>query len=149
MFLEGLILRPLEAQDVVSVVEAFAALGWQKPAEQYEKYLAEQESGKRQTVFEFVNGIFAGYLNVLWESHYAPFVAEQIPKINDFNVLPAFRRQGVGSCLMDEAERIIATRSPSAGIGVGMDTDMGPRSDYMCCAATFLMDADSPQADDT
>ena len=120
------VIRPLGAADVPEVAAAFAAIGWpNKGATQFESYLAEQESGTRVTLFTFIDGAFAGYLNVLWRSWYPPFVAEQIPEINDFNVLPHLRRQGIGTALMDEAERVIAERSPMAGIGVGMTADYG------------------------
>ena len=51
--------------------------------------------------------------------------AALVPEISDFNVLPDFRRQGIGTALMDEAERVIAARSPVAGVGVGMTRDYG------------------------
>ena len=41
-----LLIRPLEAQDVAPMTDAFAALGWNKPASQYERYLAEQQAGE-------------------------------------------------------------------------------------------------------
>jgi hypothetical protein len=40
-------------------------------------------------------------------------------------VLPAFRRQGIGTALMDALERTIAERSAVAGIGVGLYADHG------------------------
>lgn len=117
------VIRPLGTADVPEVA---AAIGWpNKGAAQFERYLAEQEDGTRVTLFAFIDGAFAGYLNVLWTSWYLPFVAEHIPEINDFNVLPNFRRRGIGTALMDEAERVIATRSPVAGLGVGMTADYG------------------------
>jgi GNAT superfamily N-acetyltransferase len=122
----NVVIRPLEAADVPEVAAAFAAVGWpNKGAEQFGRYLAEQEGGTRATRFAFLGGEFAGYLNVLCRSGYPPFAAEGIPEINDFNVLPHLRRQGVGTALMDEAERVIAERSPVAGIGVGMTADYG------------------------
>jgi len=122
----NLLLRPLQANDIAEVAAAFAALGWGgKDAAQFERYLAEQENETRVTRFAFVNGVFAGYLNVVWQSAYPPFAAANIPEITDFNVLPPFRRQGIGTALMEEAERIIATRSQVAGIGVGMDEGYG------------------------
>jgi hypothetical protein len=42
------------------------------------------------------------------------------PEVQDFNVLPRFRRQHIGTDLRDEAETLISTRSSTAGIGVGM-----------------------------
>ena len=96
-----------------------------KETAQFERYLAEHEAGTRVTRFAFLDGAFAGYLNVLWQSGYPPFAEAHIPEINDFNVLPQFQRQSIGTALMDEAERVIVARSPIAGIGVGMNEGYG------------------------
>ena len=98
-----LILRDLRAGDIPVISAAFAELGWNKPASQYERYLAEQEAGQR----------------------IVPFREEGVPEIVDFNVLPAFRRRGIGSALMDAAEELIAAVGPTAGLGVGMTADYG------------------------
>ena len=122
-----LILRPLQSGDIAEVVAAFAAVGWSGKLEaQFERYLAEHEAGARVTRFAFADGAFAGYLNVLWQSGYLPFADARIPEINDFNVLPAFQRRGIGTALMDEAERVIAAHSSVAGVGVGMAAGYGP-----------------------
>lgn len=68
---------------------------------------------------------FAGHVSILWRSYYAPFRDADIPEINDFSVPRHLRRQGIGSRLLDEAERRIAERSPLAGIGVGLTPDYG------------------------
>ena len=73
----------------------------------------------------FVKGEFAGYLTICWNSDYEPFQKDHIPEIVDFNVLPKFRRLGIGTQLMDKAESEIAKVSSSAGIGVGMTPDYG------------------------
>jgi GNAT superfamily N-acetyltransferase len=73
----------------------------------------------------FVDQQFAGYVTVRWHSDYPAFRAADIPEIQDFNVLPVYRRQGIGTRLLDDAERIIARRSPVAGIGVGLYADYG------------------------
>ena len=49
-----------------------------------------------------------------------------MPEINDFNVVRSYRRRGIGTALMDEAETLIRERSVEAGIGVGMYADYGP-----------------------
>jgi ribosomal protein S18 acetylase RimI-like enzyme len=72
-----------------------------------------------------VQAKFAGYLTICWTSNYEPFRAEHIPEIVDFNVLPEFRRLGIGTQLMEKAESEIASVSPMAGIGVGVTTDYG------------------------
>jgi GNAT superfamily N-acetyltransferase len=118
-------IRQLEAKDIPEIASAFQQLGWNKPASQYERYLTEQSLGIRHAYVAFVDGEFAGYLTICWHSRYEPFRDEAIPEIVDFNVLPKFRRQGIGTQLMDAAEDAIAKVNPIAGIGVGMDPDYG------------------------
>ncbi|WP_309709693.1 GNAT family N-acetyltransferase [Armatimonas sp.] len=120
-----LTLEKLVASDIVEIAAAFAKLGWNKPASQYEAYLAEQDARERRVIIARWSGVFVGYVTVVWHAHYAPFAAENIPEIADFNVLPEWRKRGIGTALMDEAERLIAQRSPVAGIGVGMTADYG------------------------
>lgn len=118
-------IRPLEAGDIPAIARAFAELGWRKPASQYEAYLAEQARGERVMFVAFVGGEFAGYVTVWHRPHYPPFRAVGIPEISDFNVLPKFRRRGIGSQLMDQAEAEIAQVSAEAGLGVGLTADYG------------------------
>ncbi len=123
----NLVIRQLEANDCTVIADAFAQIGWSshKPLSQYQHYLAEQNAGKRVVLVAFVNGDFAGYVTIAWSSHYAPFQANDIPEIQDFNVLPAFRRRKIGTALMDRAEEEISHRADVVGIGVGMYADYG------------------------
>ena len=118
-------IRRLEARDTVVMAAAFTAIGWDKPVAQNERYLREQEQGDRVVLVAFVDDVFAGYLNVVWQPQYPPFRKGDIPEIQDFNVLPQFRRQGIGTRLMESAERLAAERSSIVGIGVGMTADYG------------------------
>lgn len=118
-------IRLLRADDIWAIAAAFAALGWDKPPAQYESYLAQQRQGEREVLVAWHKETFVGYVTVVWNSGYAPFRAAGIPEIADFNVLPHVRRQGIGSLLLEEAERRIAARSPVASIGVGMTADYG------------------------
>ena len=117
--------RGLVASDVEPIVSAFAALGWNKPREQYERYLREQAEGRRVVLVACRGERIYGYGTVVWESDYPPFRAEAIPEINDLNVFPEYRRQGIASLILDEAERLIGERSRIAGIGVGLYADYG------------------------
>lgn len=123
--MKHLAIRPLEDRDIEPIAAAFRALGWDKPRSQYERYLAEQRQGRRAVFVAFVAGDFAGYLTIIWSAGYPHFRDAGIPEIQDFNVLPRFRREGIGTRLMDEAERTISQRSSIAGIGVGMSPDYG------------------------
>lgn len=119
-------IAPLKEADVAEIAAAFAKLGWNKPASQYERYLEEAACRVRDTFVARSGGAFAGYVTVKWKSDYEPFREAAVPEIQDFNVLPEFRRQKIGSRLMDEAEATIRSRSSVAGIGVAFDSDYGP-----------------------
>lgn len=120
-----LTLRPLTSSDPPTLSAAFAAQGWDKPTAQYEAYWHAQQAGMRDVLIAEWAGAFAGYVTIVWTSDYPPFREANIPEIVDFNVLQKFQRQGVGTALMDEAERRIATHRPVAGIGVGLMHDYG------------------------
>jgi GNAT superfamily N-acetyltransferase len=116
-------IRVLRDGDPEVISGAMAAIGWDKPVSQYEKYLAEQAAGVRSVLVATVDGEYAGYVTVRWESPYEPF--NGMPEIQDFNVLPAYRRRGIGSGLMDAAEALVAERSDTVAIGVGLYADYG------------------------
>ena len=118
-------LRALRAEDAEPIAAAFAAQGWHKPAAQYVAYLRQQEAGTRDVLVAEVNGDFAGYVTIVWESDYLPFRVAGIPEIVDLNVLIKYRRQGIATALLDKAERRIGKRAHIAGIGVGMTGDYG------------------------
>jgi GNAT superfamily N-acetyltransferase len=118
-------IHSLEQSHIPEMAEAFQQLGWHKPASQYERYLREQALEFRNVYVALVDGKFAGYLTICWTSTYPRFREAKIPEIVDFNVLPKFRRRGVGTALMDKAESEIAKVSHAAGIGVGMTPDYG------------------------
>lgn len=122
---DGLRIRLLHQSDIQLIAAAFEKLGWDKPAAQYAHYLKEQNSGDRVVLVAFMDSDFAGYITILWESPYPFFWKDGIPEITDLNVLPNYRRLGIGTQLMNEAERQIAKRASVAGIGVGMTGDYG------------------------
>jgi ribosomal protein S18 acetylase RimI-like enzyme len=119
-------IRPLERRDAEPMAAAFAAIGWKKTLSQYVGYLVAQGEGRRDVLVAFIDRTFAGYVTIVWESSYEPFRSAHVPEISDLNVLPAFRRRGIATQLLDHAETRIAERADVAGIGVGMTTDYGP-----------------------
>lgn len=136
-------IRHLQRTDISPIAEAFAAIGWNKPASQYEEYLSQQEAGTRTVFVAFIEDEFAGYVTVNWHSDYPPFRDADIPEIQDFNVLPKFRRQGIGSRLMDAAEARVAEQSPIVGIGVGLYADYGA-AQRMYCRRGYILDGRGP-----
>jgi GNAT superfamily N-acetyltransferase len=113
-------IRLLGESDPETISVAFKDIGWGKPVAQYRKYLAEQAAGNRICLVATVDGQFAGYVTVNWVPLYSPFAEQEIPEIQDLNVIPPFRRQGVGTRLLDRAEEEVALHSSVIGIGVGL-----------------------------
>ena len=113
-------IRSLSADDPPIISAAFDRIGGGKPVAQYQRYLAEEAAGRRFCLVATVDAQFAGYVTVNWVPTYPGFVEQQIPEIQDLNVLPAFRRKGIATQLLDRAEAEVARRSSVVGIGVGL-----------------------------
>ena len=118
-------IKLLEVQDIAVVTAAFKNSIWNASVSLLERYLAEQERGERTVITAYTDGDFAGYVTIKWRSDYPPFAEKGIPEINDLRVLPAFRRRGVATALVDEAEKQIFKWLPIAGIGVGLYAGYG------------------------
>lgn len=126
MYKSDISIHTLQPRDCLTISQAFAAQGWNKPVSQYERYLEHQNAQTRKVLVAETKGEFAGYLVIQWNSDYLPFKAKGIPEIIDLNVLQKFQRNKVATVLMDEAERQIKQVSPVAGIGFGLTKDYGP-----------------------
>ncbi len=105
---------------IKELVDGFARHNWEKPTSLFESYLKEQNEGKRQIWVAVFEQKVAGYVTLNWYSRYQSFSANQIPEIMDLNVLPPFRRKGIGSKLLDTAENEAMQKSDIVGIGVGL-----------------------------
>lgn len=111
---------PLNSELANDLAEAFSRGGWNKPREQFVKYLRQHEEGAIFCLVAKVAGTVAGYLKIVWLPDYAPLRVSGIPEIQDLNVLDRFRRKGVASRLLDEAEEQSAALAGVVGIGVGL-----------------------------
>lgn len=113
-------IRSLQRDDPNAISAAFTAIGWHKPASQFVLYLAEQATGRRAVLVATLDGIFVGYTTLVWQPSYAYFRDRGIPEIQDLNVLPPYRRNGIATRLVGMAERIASACTPTIGIGVGL-----------------------------
>jgi GNAT superfamily N-acetyltransferase len=109
-------IRPLFKEDIPTITEAFRSIGWHKPACLFEGYLSEP----RLVWVAFIGDRLAGYITLQWQSLYPPFSGQNIPEVMDLNVLPTFRKMGIGSMLLATAEKEAASKSQIIGIGVGL-----------------------------
>jgi GNAT superfamily N-acetyltransferase len=113
-------IRALTQSDIPTLVSCFAQHNWPKPSSTFEQYLKEQSKGERLVWIAYVNKELAGYNTLKWQSKYKYFRKKQIPEIMDLNVLPPFRKCGVGSTLLDIAETTAITQTHLVGLGVGL-----------------------------
>lgn len=118
-------MNKLGPQDIQNIVNAFARHNWVKPRETFENYLSDQEKGTRFCWVAYHENDVAGYVTLTLTSKYQPFADRQIPEIQDLNILPPYRGQGLGSALLDIAEQKAAEISKIVGIGVGLYKDYG------------------------
>jgi len=121
----SIIISSLKAQDIPVITARPSFLNHNAPAPYFQKLLAAQE--KREIVFLVAryDGEIAGFLYIKWQADYPPFAEKNIPEIKDLRVLKEYRRQGVATALMDEAEKRIFQRAAIAGLGVGLYADYG------------------------
>lgn len=102
-----------------------AHMGWAKPTGYFADVLGEQAKGETILLVVLAESAYLGHCKVVWRSAYPGFRDSDIPEIQDLNVRPDYRRRGIGSALLDNAERRIAQRSDFAGIGFGLYADYG------------------------
>jgi GNAT superfamily N-acetyltransferase len=98
----------------------FARLAYTKPDGYFRQCFDAQTRGDLVLLVARTGEQLHGYLKVVWRPNYPPFRDADIPEIQDLNVVPDSRRQGVATRLMDTAERLVAERFPVIGIGFGL-----------------------------
>ena len=114
------VIEYLAAERVAWIAREHAAIGWKKPDGYFERCWDAQQRGDMLFLVSRDHEALLGWAKVVWCPDYAPFRDAGIPETQDLNVLPAHRRRGVATRLLDAAEAIIRERSAHAGIAVGL-----------------------------
>jgi len=118
-------IRGMQEADIDYFADAFFALGWGDRREALQLYYNEQAASLRVVLVAEYNSVPAGYVTLVPSAAVGPFAGQHIPEIKDFNVLPSFRRLGVGSRLMDEIEAVAKKTCGQIALGVGLYGDYG------------------------
>jgi len=119
----SILIRAMRKEDAQSIHNANLEQGWHSVLAGYDRYFSEQEDGTRYVFIAEVNGQFAGYTTLKPKSPAGPFAG--FPEISDFNVYPAFRRKGLGTLIMDAAEKKAAELGDTVTLGVGLHNSYG------------------------
>jgi len=80
----------------------------------FEYYFEEIQKGIHKTIVAEIEGNIAGYINIYpgQTSFYDAKGSKEASYLNDFYVLKQYRGQGVGSALLETAEKISAAFAP-------------------------------------
>lgn len=119
------VVRRMRSQDAPVIHQGFSQYGMSKSQDYHVRCWAENQSADRLTWIAFYGELFAGSVHLLKRSHYPWFVEQDIPEVNDFNVIPPLRQKGIGGALMDAVETHAFTVYNRVGLGVGLVASYG------------------------
>ncbi len=122
---DGLLIRDMKYEDAQAITDAEIAQGWHASVEKYMKRLEDQRTGKAIALVAEYCGEPVGYINVYPDSMWGAFGGKGYPEIVDFGVLEKDRNQGIGTALMDTAERLAANYADTVYLGVGLHSGYG------------------------
>lgn len=108
------------ADDATLAELSVAFRTWPKPASLFDQFAQRSAVGEIVVLAARAADTVAGYCLVDWRSTYPLFAAGGVPEIVDLNVLRDYQSRGAGRALLDEAERLAATRSDRVGLRVGL-----------------------------
>ena len=122
---EVILIRDMVKNDAQIITREEIAQGWDQTIEKYELRLRHQASGKSIALVAEYRGNVAGYVNVYLNCGSGPFANQGYPEIVDFGVLEKYRKNGIGTKLMDIAERIAFDYSDVVCLCVGLHSGYG------------------------
>ncbi len=120
-----ILIRDMEPGDAQIITDGEIAQGWNQSIDKYLSRLKDQAEGRSISLVAEYKGSVAGYVNVYPDSKWGAFAGRGLPEIVDFGVLEKYRRNGVGSALMDAAEAIAARYANTVYLGVGLHEGYG------------------------
>lgn len=122
---ENIMIRNMEPRDAQPITDGEIAQGWHADIAKYEMRLRDQAEGRAIALVAEVDGRPVGYIHVYPDAKTGAFGGQGLPEIVDFGVLELYRKQGVGSRLMDVAEQIAGEYADTVYLGVGLHNGYG------------------------
>jgi GNAT superfamily N-acetyltransferase len=115
----------LTEAEIPVIIQVVGSSGNPRKPEYYRQCLDEQDKQERIVLIARYGGCFAGQAHLIFQSKYPFFRDNRIPEINDLLVIPEYRKKGVATALMTDAESRLHGKFQSAGLGVGLYRDYG------------------------
>ncbi|MEZ0226615.1 MAG: N-acetyltransferase family protein [Alphaproteobacteria bacterium] len=121
-----MLIRRAEENDVEILKSIATAMKARHEADYFGRCLAEQADARRTILLAEESGRGHGYVMINWLPLYPPFRRLGIPEIQDLNVVPEARRQGLGAKLVDACEDAARQAGKTEmGISVGLGAGFG------------------------
>ena len=120
-----LVIRSMEETDAQVFYDEYSAQGWHPDISVYQRRLKDQAEGKCMAFIAVYRGQPAGSVYLYLTVKEGPFKGKGWPMIVDFSVLQKYQRKGIGSRLMDAAERIAGQYADTVCLGVGLHDGYG------------------------
>lgn len=120
-----ILIRDMRQSDAQIITDEETAQGWSADVGKYESRLQHQSEGKAISLVAEYHGNVAGYINIYPDSEWGAFAGRGYPELVDLGVLEKYRRNGIGSKLMDIAEQIASEYADIVYLGVGMHAGYG------------------------
>jgi ribosomal protein S18 acetylase RimI-like enzyme len=118
-------IRPLNEKDIDAILCNYSEQGWPKSKEVFVKYLDGQKNNFLYVFVAEYNNDIAGYTVLYTDTGVGPFAFKKIPVISDLIVFEKYQRKGIGSSILDEAEKKAAELSDKVQLGVGLHSGYG------------------------
>ncbi len=133
-------IRAIREPDPQVICAEEVAQGWvNQTEEKYYNRISDHAAHKSISMVAEYEGNTAGYINVYPNSPWGPFAGSGWCEIVDFGVLGKYRRRGIGTALMDCAEKISGTFADTVYLAVGLHDGYGS-AQRMYCKRGYIPD---------
>lgn len=113
-------IRRAGADDLPALYDLYHHLG------KHDEGYFEQALKQCEVLMAYLDGKLCGFCLLNWQPRYSLYRKLGIPEIQDLNVLERFRRKGIATLLIEEAEDIArGGNCELVGISVGLTKDYG------------------------
>ena len=119
-------IRSMLPEDAQTLYDTYLSYGWHPRLETYSGYYADQEKGTRRVFIAEFNGSVKGQCTLDLHPADGPWGGRDIPEIVDLTVFFDAHGRGIGSRLLDAAEREAAAVSDTVCLAVGLHSGYGP-----------------------
>lgn len=121
-----LVVRGLKESDAAVFAAEERAQGWNTTEDKFISRLKDEKDGIAIPLAAEYDGNPAGYVNLYPNAPWGSYGKMGYTEIIDFGVLEKYRNRGIGSALMDVAEKIAAAYSDAVYLAVGLYRGYGP-----------------------